>query len=71
MVQSGRTQTEVAELFRVNRSTISRLVSELSGKARGRAGCHKIAVTVPHYVALPARLGKLEKKGEAGDGGRE
>jgi DNA invertase Pin-like site-specific DNA recombinase len=28
MVESGRTQTEVAELFRVDRSTISRLMSE-------------------------------------------
>ena len=28
MVESGRTQTEVAQLFRVDRSTISRLVSE-------------------------------------------
>jgi DNA invertase Pin-like site-specific DNA recombinase len=28
MVEAGRTQTEVAELFRVDRSTISRLVSE-------------------------------------------
>ena len=28
MVEAGRTQVEVAELFRVDRSTISRLVSE-------------------------------------------
>jgi DNA invertase Pin-like site-specific DNA recombinase len=28
MVEAGRTQNEVAELFRVDRSTISRLVSE-------------------------------------------
>jgi DNA invertase Pin-like site-specific DNA recombinase len=28
MVKAGRAQTEVAELFRVDRSTISRLVSE-------------------------------------------
>jgi hypothetical protein len=29
MVEAGRTQTEVAEWYRVDRSTISRLVSEL------------------------------------------